>query len=245
MCGRSSASASVSPSCWLVGQQRRAACLVVVRAVGVAAAQAERVAGQRVPVGMQPVAGQTDQHVAGRDRFAGDRALAIDHADDRAGEVEFAGAVEIGHVGRFAAQQRQAGVAAGFGDAGDDGHLLVFRQPVAGEVVEKEERLGAGGEDVVDRVIDEVAADPVEASRETRQQHLGADAVRRGDQRGPLPAAQVEQAAEGADRADLLGATGQLGEFAVARDQAIVRVDIDANCAVARRARRLGPGSVI
>ena len=47
--------------------------------------------------------------------------------------------------------------------------LLRLRQVAAGEVVEEEEGLGAGGEDVVDAVVDEVDADGVVAAHERRR----------------------------------------------------------------------------
>ena len=195
---------------------------------------------------MQAVGGQRDQAVARGDRRAVDRALAVDHAHNRTGEVELAGLVDIGHVGGFAAEQRDAGVAAGVGDAGDELRLALLAEPVAGEVVEEEERLRAGGEDVVDAVVDEVAPDAVEALGEAGDEHLGAHAVGRGDQRRALPPAEagdVEEPAEGSDRAQLLGPPGALGQLAVALGEPVVGVDIHADGAVAGRAVGRGRGA--
>ena len=218
-----------------VGDEAVAALLEI--AVG--GSEAERLAGERVAVGVEPVGGECDQAVAGGDRFAGDRAVAIDDADDRAGEIELAGLVDIGHVGGFAAKQGDVGVAAGVGDAGDDLRLALLAEAVAGEVIEEEERFRAGGEDVVDAVVDEVAPDGVEALGEAGDEDFGADAIGGGGEGGAVAAVEggeVEEAAECADCAELFGAAGTLGEFAVALDEAVVGVDVHAGGAVAGRA---------
>ena len=59
--------------------------------------------------------------------------VALDHADDGAGEVVFAVGVEAGHLRGLAADQRAAVGAAGLGDAGDHlfGDLRLENLPVA------------------------------------------------------------------------------------------------------------------
>ena len=64
----------------------------------------------------------------------------IDDADDEAGDVVFTVGVEAGHLGRFAADQRAAVLAAAARDAGDDLLGDRRRQPARREVVEKEQR---------------------------------------------------------------------------------------------------------
>ena len=71
----------------------------------------------------------------------------------------------------------------------------------AGEIVEKEQRLGALHDEIVDRHGDEIDADRVVARGLDGDLDLGADAVGRGDQEriGEAGGLEVEQAAEAAD----------------------------------------------
>ena len=109
----------------------------------------------------RPADGSADQHVARHDRPAVDDLRLLDDADDEAGDVVFAVGVEARHLGRLAADQRAAVLAAGARDAGDDLLGDVRRQAAGRQVVEKEQRLGALHEDVVDAVVDEIGADRV------------------------------------------------------------------------------------
>ena len=102
---------------------------------------------------------ETDQSIARHDRPPIDDALAVDNADDEAGEVVFAVGVEARHLRGLTAQKRAAVLTAPTRDARD--HLLDHqrRQPSGRQVIEEEQRLGPLHEDVVDAVIHEVAAD--------------------------------------------------------------------------------------
>ena len=87
------------------------------RGVPVELALEHDVAHQRVAVGVQPAAGHRQEHVAGLDARAVDDAVALDRADDEAGDVVVAERVDAGHLGGLAADQRAAGVATRRGDA--------------------------------------------------------------------------------------------------------------------------------
>ena len=50
----------------------------------------------------------------------GQQVAPLGHADERAGDVERAGRVDAGHLGRLAAEQRAAGGLARLGHPGDD-----------------------------------------------------------------------------------------------------------------------------
>ncbi len=63
----------------------------------------EQLARERIAIGMQPVRGQAEDHVAGLDGLASNDPLALDYADDEAGEIIFALGVEAGHLGRLSA----------------------------------------------------------------------------------------------------------------------------------------------
>ena len=102
-------------------------------------------ARERVAVGVQAGRRQADQHVAGRDAPAVDQSLALDDADDEAGEVVFAVGVEARHLGGLAAEQRAAVLAARARESFDDLHRDVGIEPAGREVVEEEQRLARPG----------------------------------------------------------------------------------------------------
>ena len=159
----------------------------------------EKLAGQRVAVGVEAGGGQAEQHVAGLDGFAGDHALPLDHAHDEAGQVVFAVVIEAGHFGGFAADERASVLFAAAGDAGDDRCGDAGVEFAGGEVIEKEERQSALHGDVVDAVIHQIFADGGVAAGEKSELELGADAVGGGDQDGLAKALQKKASAEAAD----------------------------------------------
>ena len=133
-------------------------------------------------------------------------------------------------LGGLAAQQRAAGAPAALGDAFDDrgdalGHDLAHR-----EVVEEEQRLGAGAHDVVGAHRDQVDAHGVEPSGGAGDLELGADAV---GGRGEEPAVpDPEEPREPADPVEHLGAARLRREVADQRDGLGGRLDVDAGVAV-------------
>ena len=64
-------------------------------------------------------------------------------------------------------------------------------EPAGGDVVQKEQRLGSLDENVVDAVIDQIAADGRVVAGHARHHQLGADAVGRGHQHRLFEARQV------------------------------------------------------
>ena len=89
---------------------------------------------------------------------------ALDDADAAAGEVELVRLEEAGVLGRLAADERGARLAAAGGDAADELGDADRIEPADGDVVEEGQRLGAGAHDVVGAHRDEVDADRVEAA---------------------------------------------------------------------------------
>ena len=134
----------------------------------------------------------------------------LDHADDEAGDVVLAVGVEARHLGGFAADQRAAVLAAAARDAGDDLLGDRRRQPPGRQVVEKEQRLGALHQDVVDAVVDQIGADGVVPAGHERDLELGADAVGARDQHRLLVAIAIETE-EPAERSDLRQHAGREG----------------------------------
>src|SRR6185312_14801260 len=88
----------------------------------------EYLARQRKAVGVQSRAWDAEQHIARGDARAIDDAVAFDHADDEAREVEVARRIDIRHVRRFAAEERAILRRAGTGDAFHEGLLLLGAQ---------------------------------------------------------------------------------------------------------------------
>ena len=142
--------------------------------------------------------------------------LAVEHpgflhdADDGAADVVFAGLVEAGHLGGFAADERAVVVGAGAGEAPDDFGEDVRLQLAGAEVIEEEQRLRAQHGDVVHAMVDEVRADGVVPVHGKGELELGAHAVHAGDEDRLAVFFDVEreQAAEAADLAEHLAAVG-------------------------------------
>ncbi len=128
---------------------------------------------------------------------------AFDHADDEAREIVFSGRVEARHLRRFAADQRASGRVAGARHSLDQllDHVGIhFRHR---QVIEKEERLGAEREDVVDAVIHQVRADRGVNVHGHGDFQFGAHAIGAGDQHRLFPFfIQRKQSAERTDAAD-------------------------------------------
>jgi hypothetical protein len=167
-------------------------------------------AHQREAVRMDARRGQPENDVTGRDPVPGQRLAALDRADAEAGEVVIALRIHARHLGRLAADQRAARLAAAHGDRGDHplGDLRI--EPPAGEIIEEEERLGALDDQVVGAHRDEVDADTVVPAALDGELELGADAVIGGDQQGVAVARrlEVEEAAEAAQRRVRAGPCG-------------------------------------
>jgi len=118
----------------------------------------DQFARERIAVGMQAGGRQRDQSVSGLDTLAGEKILAFDGADDEACQIVFAGWIKSGHLRGFAADEGAAGFAARAAHAFDE-LLDDLRIELAhGQVVEEKQRLRALHENIVDAVIDEVAA---------------------------------------------------------------------------------------
>jgi hypothetical protein len=185
--------------------------------------------------------GQPDDRVARRDPVGVGHRVELDQADDRAGQVEVVGPVHARHLGGLAAQQRAAvraagAVHAGHHQRGDLGVQLAHRQ-----VVQEEQRVRAGHQDVVDAVVHQVRADGVVAAHGGGDEDLRADAVGRTHQRALGVAREPEQAAEAAQAAQLVGVRPSRRHVAIALDGQVAGVDVDAGAGVGVAHRRAAP----
>src|SRR6266853_6128890 len=173
-------------------------------------------AREGIAVGVQPGGGQRNQSVPGLDAFAGKKFFAFDSADDKACEIILAGRIEAGHLGGLTADEGAAGPAARAAHAFDKLLDEVGIEFPHREVVEEKQRLRALDENVVDAVIDEVAADGGMDFHGHGDFELGADAIRAGDEHGlfPLFAVEREERAETADAAENAGSESAAGMVA-------------------------------
>ena len=105
----------------------------------------------------------------------------------------------------------------------------VGRQPPRREVIEKEQRLGALDENVVDAVIDEIGADRVVAAGHERDLEFGPDAVGARDEDGVLKpvAVEAEQAAERSDVGQHAGREGRPRQGLDSPHRLVSGVDVD------------------
>ena len=87
---------------------------------------------------MRSAGREPDERIARDNGAAVDRPGFLDHADGKSRKVVFAGHERIGMLGRFAADERAAGLLAPGGDTLDDfaGHRDV--EPLADVIIEEE-----------------------------------------------------------------------------------------------------------
>ncbi len=116
----------------------------------------QHAAHEREAVGVQAARREAQDDVAGRHRAAVDEVGPVDQADAESGQVVVVGRHHAGVLGHLAADQRAACLPAALGDARDDPGDRVGVELADGDVVEEEERLGAGDEDVVGAHRDQV-----------------------------------------------------------------------------------------
>src|SRR5438552_17198136 len=104
---------------------------------------------------MDAVGGKADDDVTGRAARAVDDLLAVDDADARAGEVELVFLIHAWELGGLAADEGTPGGATDLGGTLHKlGHLWGV-DLVRSDVLDEEERLGAGTDDVVDAMCGE------------------------------------------------------------------------------------------
>ncbi len=156
---------------------------------------------------------------------------ALRRAHAKAGEIVVFLRVHARHFGRLAADQRGARLAAAFGDARDHARGRFRIELSAGEIVEKEERLGALDHDIVHAHRHKIDADRVVTARFDGDFQLGADAVIGRDEHGIGKARrlQIEEGAKSAERRARAGPRRGFGEGLYFLHKRLARVDVDAS----------------
>ena len=135
---------------------------------------------------MNTARGEADHHVSGFAARTVQQTLALADADARADKIELAFLVDARKLRGLAADQRAAGGAANFGGALDELRHLFELDAVRCDVVQQEERVCAGADDVVDAVRREVHSCPAQLSGAAGEHELRADAVGRGGEEARL-----------------------------------------------------------
>ena len=189
---------------------------------------------------MQPAARERVELVAGLHTAAVDDLVALDGADDEAGDVVVAERVDARHLRGLAADERAARRAAGLGDALDELGELLGDELAGRVVVEEEERLGAAAEDVVDAVVDEVDADPAVPPGGDRHLDLGADRVRARGEHAPVrgSGSSAKRPLKAPMPAEDLRRVGRRDRAPDQADGTIALIDIDAGVCVAKVTHR-------
>ena len=178
--------------------------------------------------------GEADHRVAGRDIGARQQCAALGGTDRETRKIVVAVLVEPGHFRGFAADQGTAGFPAAFRDARDDGRRGLGIELAAGKIVQKEQRLGALDDEVIDRHRHQIDPDAAVQAGFDGDLELGADPVGGGDQNRVLEARgfQIEQPTEPADLGVRAGPGGCANHRLDEIDQTVAGVDIDARVRV-------------
>ena len=211
-----------SPNVRFAGEGRGVAVLAL--------RQFDHAAHQRKAVRMQAVGGEADDDIADLNRVAGEHRVALDRANREAREVIITRRIEPRHLGGLAADQRTTGGPAPLGNAGDDLARHLGIEPSRREIVEEEQRFGAGDDDVVDTHRHQIDADRVVAADRHGDHELGADTIGAGDQQRVAVArlGEVEKPAESTERGIGTGARGRPCQRLDRLDQTGASGDVDA-----------------
>ena len=179
--------------------------------------------------------GQADHGVARLDARAADEPAALGDADREARDVEVVGAVQVGHLGGLAAEQRAAGLAAAVGDALDELRDAIGIEPPT----ETQSRNSTGSAPQVMTSLTLIATRSMPSSCSlpglALQERLRADGVgARGEHRvGELRGR--DQPGEAAERAEHERRARRLDRGAQAVDDGVRRVERDARLGVGQR----------
>ena len=133
--------------------------------------------GQGVAVGLQPVRGKPQNHVAGADGTAVGGLSFFHHPHDGSDQVIILALVNPGHLGGLSADQRASGPPAPPHQTGENlpEHLRI--QFSRADVIKKEKGFRPQGGDVVHAVVDEILPDGAVPAQLVGHLQLGAHPV--------------------------------------------------------------------
>ena len=156
----------------------------------------EHPANQREPVGVQSVGRDAQQAVSLAYLAGFKQPSSLDYSDHKACQVHLALSIDLGHLGRLAADESALRLPAPPGDTAHQRVQGLGFHIAEGHVVEEEEGGGALGQDVIDVQGHQVPADGLEMPQLNRNLELGANAIGAGYQHRPGFAAQLEEPRE-------------------------------------------------
>ncbi len=162
---------------------------------------------------------------------------AFDRADGEAREIVILARIKPRHFRGLAADQSGAGLAAALGDAGDNARGKIGIEPARRIIIEKEERLRALDDEIVDAHGDEIDADRRIQSAVDGELDLGSDAVIGGDKDRILESGglEIEKPAKAADFGIGARPSRRPHQRLDFLDQRIARIDIDAGLRIGER----------
>ena len=172
---------------------------------------------QGVPVRVHTARRQPDQHVVLPHALGSEHLAFLHHADAEARQVERVVGHHAGMLRRLASDQGAPRGSAPRRDPLDDRDHPLRNDVTERDVVQEEQRLRAGADDVVGAHRDQVDADRIEAAGSARDLELRPDAV--GGGRQQAAATDVEEPGEPTDRLGDLAATRRRREVADQRDR--------------------------
>ena len=195
------------------------------------AVDADDLAHERVAVGVHAGGRQAQDHIARADVCGVEHLGTVDDAHGKAGKVVVGRSHNARVLGHLAAHERAARELAAVCHALDDLCHVLGLDVADGNIVQKEERLGARSQNVVDAHGDQVLAHRLVTVHDLGEDELGAHAVGTADQDRVfhiLKRGGREQAAKATDAADNLGTVGILNHLLNSVDGAAALGGIDA-----------------
>ncbi len=186
---------------------------------------------------MRPGGRQAQDHVAGTCFRAVDDGFLLHHADAEARQIVVGAVIHAGHFGGLAAHQGTPGLDAPFDDAGNDPLADIDIELAAGKIIQKEQRLGALHDHIVDAHGHQIDSHAVVPLRIDRQAQFGADPVGSGHQhRLAIPVqGHLDQGAEAADAAQHFRAHRAPHARLDPLDKFVAGVDVDSRVAIGYR----------
>src|ERR1700722_2765868 len=177
---------------------------------------------------------QSKNHVAfARCRSIDDGVLFHD-ADAETRKIVVLAVIHARHLGRFASHQRAAGLHASFDDAGDEPFPDSDIEFAGCEVIEKEQRLGALHDYIVDAHRHQIDAHRIVAAGVDREAELGSDSIGSRHQHGfSIPIERYfDQGTESSNSAQHLAAHGTPNVRLDSFHEFLAGVDIDSGLAI-------------
>ncbi len=196
---------------------------------------------QAVAVGMHPVRGEPEQHVA-LDHVPRQRPAAFHRPDRETREVEIVAGIHARHLRRLATDERGARLAAAVGDPLDQPRRVLHVEPTRRVIVEKEQRLRPLADQIVDAHRHEVDPDPAEFAAIDGHAELGAHPVRRRheDRIGVPRGLQIEQRPEPAETRHDARPPRALGRRLDPLDKRVAGVDVHPRAGIGHSVRLVG-----